>query len=86
MYWRGCVLSDAAILTDVVTRDRSNALVAALTRLGLVCAVEDRDGLAILHASANVVGRLTDPALRRRVVALGRSHGFTHVAATVNHA
>jgi hypothetical protein len=85
MYWLGCAVSDAPAIAEVEMRDRSQDLVAALTGLGLACAVEARDGLAVLHASADVVGRLTDPALRRRVVALGRSHGFTHVAATVDH-
>jgi hypothetical protein len=78
-------VSDALAIADVEARDRSKALLAALTGLGLVCTVEARDGLAVLHASAEMVGQLTDPALRRRVVALGRSHGFTHVASTVNH-
>lgn len=63
------------------TRGRTaERLALALERLGLSCRVESREGLAIVHASASADAQLLDDVVRRRIVALGRECGFTHVA------
>ena len=85
MCWPGCMTGDAIDLAPDGTRERRDAFAAALAGMGLASAVEDRDGLAVIHPAADVMGRLADPILRRRVVGLGRTHGFTHVAVTVGH-
>lgn len=85
MCWRGCVPTDPALLAAEGTRERAQSFAAVLADMGLECAVEDRDALAVIHAASNVVSRLADPAVRRRVVGLGRGLGFTHVAVTVGH-
>lgn len=55
------------------------ALAAALGAIGIPCVVEPRAGLAVIKA-AGAAARLASTSLRRDVLALGRQHGFTHVA------
>jgi hypothetical protein len=57
-----------------------SGLAAALARLGLPCDVESRARLAVLGTVPETARRLADTATRRDVIALARSHGFTHVA------
>jgi hypothetical protein len=61
----------------------AEGLIAELTALGLECAVEGRDGLAIIRTAPPVARLLADPDLRRRIVALARAHGFTHIAVAI---
>ncbi len=58
----------------------AHALGAALSTLGLRCAVESRAGLAVIAADASHVAALGRLESRREVLALARQHGFTHVA------
>ena len=58
----------------------ASGLAAALARLGMPCAVESRARLALLAAPAGVAERLARIEARREVIALAKSHGFTHVA------
>ena len=53
------------------------ALQDALEALGLPCAVETRERLAVLIPRATPVLTV---AMRERAVELARAHGFTHVA------
>ena len=55
------------------------ALATALGAIGIASVVEARDGLAVIKA-AGAAARLASSSLRREVLALGRQHGFTHVA------
>ena len=55
------------------------ALESALAALGIDCAVEGRESLAVLVPRGDA-GSLADPAVRRRVAGVAREHGFTHVA------
>ncbi len=49
----------------------------ALAAAGIDATVEDQGRVAVLQASHNVA---TDKATRRRIVALGREHGFSNIA------
>ena len=55
------------------------ALATALGALGIACVVEARAGLAVIKV-AGAAAHLASTSLRRDVLALGRQHGFTHVA------
>lgn len=55
------------------------SLAADVCELGLDCAVEARDRLAVL-VPRGAVPALTDAAFRRRVAALAAARGFTHIA------
>lgn len=59
-------------------------LAIALHAAGIPCVVEPRAGLALITASGEGAWRLASVALRRDVLALGRQHGFTHVAVELN--
>jgi hypothetical protein len=59
------------------------ALAAALAAAGVSATVEVRARLAVVHLADGAGGALGDVTLRRRVVALGRAAGFTHVAVAV---
>jgi hypothetical protein len=59
----------------------ATALAAALRGAGIACEVEARAALALIVApTAADATRLAADDLRRRVLALAREHGFTHVA------
>ena len=55
------------------------ALESGLRSMGMVCAVEARDRLAVLVPSGDV-SRFADADFRRDVVRLAQEHGFTHIA------
>ena len=55
------------------------ALESALTSLGVPCAVEADQRLAVLRPKVQGSG-FAKPAVRARIVALALEHGFTHVA------
>jgi hypothetical protein len=57
----------------------ARALQDALGALGLECTVETRERLAVLIPPTMATPVLTG-AMRQRVVALARAHGFSHVA------
>ena len=71
-------------MTDPGRGDRTgrnaSSLAAAITALGLHCALEARGGLALLTPAPESVAMLQQPETRRTVLALAREHGFTHVA------
>jgi hypothetical protein len=69
MCWRACMANSAA-----------DSLTDALAQFGLMCRVEERDGLAIVHPGAASDVQLADTGVRRQIVALARERGFTHVA------
>lgn len=54
-------------------------LEADLRALGIDCAVDGRDRLAILIPNGDP-GRLASDDVRREAVRLAESHGFTHLA------
>jgi sugar phosphate isomerase/epimerase len=56
------------------------AFAAALRAAGLACDVEARAALALIIVSAADAARVAADDDRRRVLALAREHGFTHVA------
>ncbi len=58
------------------------ALATALANIGLDGHVEARQSLAIVSVSA-ADASLKEVAFRRRVLALARAHGFTHIALEV---
>jgi hypothetical protein len=60
--------------------DPAALLAGDLAGAGLACRVEARERLAVVHPDAGTPFDVSDEAVRRRVVALGREHGFTHVA------
>lgn len=60
-----------------------SGLTQALAALGLPARVEIRARLAVIHPVDADQHRLGDLALRRRIVAVGRAMGFTHVALAV---
>lgn len=63
---------------------RTAALVCALEDLGLACAVEVEDGVALLLPRAGAsMDRLAEPTLAREVVAAARAHGFPRVALVI---
>jgi hypothetical protein len=62
------------------TARNATALAEALAALGVQCALEVRSGLALLLPTPDGVARLDEDETRRAVLALGRQHGFTHVA------
>lgn len=58
----------------------ASAFAAALRAAGIACDVEARAALALIVVPAADATRLATDDLRRRVLALAREHGFTHVA------
>lgn len=60
------------------TRDREG-LESALRRLGIRCAVESWDALAVALPEPGERA-FEDAAVRTQAVALARSHGFSHLA------
>lgn len=56
------------------------ALQQALAAVGLPCAVEARERLAVLAADVPVAAALGATATRELAVRLAAEHGFTHVA------
>jgi hypothetical protein len=62
------------------SRRNAAALAAALTELGIACALEVRGGLALLLPTTDAVSSLQLDETRRAVLALAKQHGFTHVA------
>lgn len=57
----------------------ATGLALALSELGLSCAVEAHERLAVL-VPTSAMPDLSDAAVRRRLQALATRHGFTHVA------
>ena len=57
----------------------TTSLEDALAALGVPCAVDVEQRLAILRPMPHATG-FTQLATRTRIVALAREHGFTHVA------
>ena len=64
---------------DRTTRNAS-ALASAIAELGVQCSLEARGGLALLLPVQESIAALQLPETRRAVLALARTHGFTHVA------
>ena len=64
---------------DRTTRNAA-ALARAIADLGVQCSLEVRGGLALLLLVPESVAMLQSPEMRRAVLALARTHGFTHVA------
>ena len=62
------------------TARNAAALATAIADLGVQCALEARGGLALLLPAQESVATLQSPETRRAVLALARTHGFTHVA------
>lgn len=60
-----------------------SGLIQALAALGVHGRVEIRARLAVIHLVDGDQERFTDLAVRRRIVAVGREMGFTHVALAV---
>lgn len=60
------------------TRSRAD-LERDLRTLGIRCAVEEWDALAVLVPEPGERG-FEDEDLRRRAIALARAHGFSHLA------
>lgn len=58
-------------------------LTVALAALGMRGTVEARERLAVIHLPSAAAGQMVDDALRHRLVALGRSAGFSHVALAI---
>ncbi len=56
------------------------ALQQALSAVGLPCAVEARERLAVLAADVPVAAALRATVTRELAVRLAAEHGFTHVA------
>jgi hypothetical protein len=67
------------------TGRNASALAAAISAMGLQCALEARGGLALLLPVPESVEKLQDRETRRAVLALARQHGFTHVAIELPH-
>ena len=61
-------------------KKKADQLVAALVGMSVPALVEPRGTLAVLRVTPEVMGRLSDPAVRRTVVAEAKAQGFTHVA------
>jgi hypothetical protein len=79
-----CVPIDSAgVPPDLDGAHAAQGLADALAAIGLPCTVEARARLAIVRAVQPAAGQLADAAVRRRVIALGRERGFTHVALAV---
>jgi hypothetical protein len=55
------------------------ALESALASLGVPCAVEAEQRLAVLRPKVQG-SSFAKPAVRARIVALALEHGFTHIA------
>jgi hypothetical protein len=55
-------------------------LARALQEFGVACAVEGRQGLAIVTVDAQSAAALAAPDRRQAVLAMAKAHGFTHVA------
>jgi hypothetical protein len=67
-----------------VAGERAGAtFAAALAVAGVRATIEVRARLAVVHLADGHGAALEDVMLRRRVVALGRDAGFTHVAVAV---
>ena len=64
---------------DRTTRNAA-ALASAIAELGVQCSLEARGGLALLMPTQESVAALQSLETRRAVLALARTHGFTHVA------
>ena len=62
------------------TARNAAALASVIAELGVQCALEARGGLALLLPVQESVATLQSPDTRRAVLALARTHGFTHVA------
>ena len=65
---------------DAESKRKADALVAALVGMGLPARVEPRANLAVISVSPEIMQRLSDPEVRRTVLAEARRLGFTHVA------
>lgn len=65
---------------DSDARKKADQLVAALVGMSVPAEVEPRGTLAVLRVSADVMARLAEPTVRREVLALARTQGFSHVA------
>jgi hypothetical protein len=59
---------------------KADQLVAALVGMGLPAKVEPRASLAVVQVTADVMARLSEPEVRRAVIAQAKAMGFTHVA------
>jgi hypothetical protein len=62
------------------TARNAAGLASAIAELGVQCSLEARGGLALLQPVKESVAALQSPETRRAVLALARTHGFTHVA------
>lgn len=65
---------------DAESRRKADLLVQRLTGMGLPARVEPRGTLAVIQVSATLMARLSEPEVRRAVLALAKEQGFTHVA------
>jgi len=87
----GFVVSDAPVADPVTaglgagaSETRAVSLAGALAQVGIPCRIDVHGAAAFLLAADDALAvRLADHALRRDVLALGRRHGFTHVAVIV---
>jgi hypothetical protein len=61
-------------------RGNAGALAEALQGLGVACAVEPRQGLAIITVDAGSAASLATLHRRQAILAMAKEHGFTHVA------
>lgn len=59
---------------------KADQLVAALVGMGVPAKVEPRASLAVVQVTADVMARLSEPEVRRAVLAQAKALGFTHVA------
>ncbi len=60
--------------------DRAALFASDLADAGLACRIEARERLAVVHPEPGHHLEVADDAVRRHVVGLGRTRGFTHVA------
>ena len=74
-------LERSAARADSPSPDRARALANALAHLGVACRVEARGRAAFLVPEAGVSPNcFEDVSTRQTVMAVGRDHGFSHVA------
>lgn len=61
-------------------RKKADQLVAALVGMSIPAGVEPRGTLAVIRVPADVMARLSEPGVRREILALAKAQGFSHVA------
>jgi hypothetical protein len=70
--------------SPVVGGGNARALAEALRGLGVACAVEPRQALAIITVDAGSAASLATLYRRQAILAMAKEHGFTHVAVELN--